>query len=86
MAYVYLLSSLKEKWVYVGSTTDIEKRLSQHNSGQVFSTQHRRPYKLIYSEQYDTLQEARVREKQIKAVRKIKEELVRKHQALSSIG
>ncbi|MEK7194374.1 MAG: GIY-YIG nuclease family protein [Patescibacteria group bacterium] len=69
----------KTPWVYVGSTEDVNKRLKQHNLGQVFSTKGRLPYKLIHSEKYQTLKEARSREKEIKGSRILKESLVRKY-------
>ncbi|MBI2100338.1 MAG: GIY-YIG nuclease family protein [Candidatus Vogelbacteria bacterium] len=86
MAYVYLIKSLSANWVYVGSTSNLEQRLRQHNGGEVRSTKYRAPYKLIHSEEYGTLREARAREKQIKSVRRIKEQILRDKLALSSNG
>ena len=43
MWFVYILKSLKDKNLYVGSTNDIERRLAEHNSGKVDSTKHRVP-------------------------------------------
>ncbi len=50
MYYTYVLISLKDHKFYTGYTSDIEKRLQQHNDGEVFSTKSRRPFKLIYFE------------------------------------
>ena len=36
--YLYVLQSLKDKNFYVGYTTNIPRRITQHNSGKVFST------------------------------------------------
>ena len=79
MVFVYLIRSLKPKvkWVYVGSANNVEKRLKQHNSGQVTSTKSRRPYKLIHTEKYNTIDEACAREKEIKRSRLIKENILR---------
>ncbi|MEK7194473.1 MAG: GIY-YIG nuclease family protein [Patescibacteria group bacterium] len=78
MAYVYLIKSLRSNWVYVGSTNDVETRFHQYNLGQVTSTKGRLPYRLIHVEEYKTIKEARVREKEIKQNRILKESLVRK--------
>lgn len=54
--------------LYVGYTTDLEKRLLKHNtlkSGAHY-TKIRRPVKLVYSESFDTLSEALKREYEIK--------------------
>ncbi len=48
---VYLLQSANGKKSYTGITTDIERRLKQHNgeiSGGAKSTRAHRPYILIY--------------------------------------
>ena len=67
MFYMYILQSEKNGYFYIGSTKEISVRLSQHNSGMTISTRNRRPWKLIYSETFDTLSEARKREQQIKS-------------------
>ena len=64
--YVYLLLSIKDKRTYLGSTTDLNRRLSEHNRGKNISTRHRMPLKLIYHEEFDTLIQARRREKFLK--------------------
>jgi len=46
--YVYVLRSLKDGLFYTGYTSDVKKRLSEHNSGSVKSTNYRRPFELIY--------------------------------------
>ena len=66
MYYVYVLLSTKDQKRYIGSTNDLQRRLDQHQKGQVFSTKNRRPINLIYSEEYDTESKARQREKYFK--------------------
>ena len=44
-------------------------RLIKHNKGDVKSTRHGRPWKIIYVEEYDSYISARRREKQIKSVK-----------------
>ena len=48
--YVYVLYSEKDKKLYTGVTTNLEKRLEQHEEGLVPSTKYRRPLKLVYYE------------------------------------
>ena len=63
MFYVYNLFSTKDKRTYTGYTQDLAARLKQHNEGRVTATKHRIPLKLIYAEQFQTLGEAKEREK-----------------------
>ncbi|HVZ58457.1 MAG TPA: GIY-YIG nuclease family protein [Patescibacteria group bacterium] len=62
MWYVYVLQSLVNGRHFTGSTNDIERRLSEHNSGKTKYTSQTRPFKLIYKETYSTRLEARQRE------------------------
>ncbi|MDP3991745.1 MAG: GIY-YIG nuclease family protein [Candidatus Colwellbacteria bacterium] len=66
MYYVYALRSLKDNKFYVGSTKDLENRLSQHERGQVPSTKNRRPLKFIYCEISNSIKDATHREKYLK--------------------
>ena len=52
MHYLYILRSFKDGNLYIGTTSNIEIRLSQHNKGQSKSTKFRRPFKLIYTEEF----------------------------------
>jgi putative endonuclease len=65
--YLYILKSTRDSNYYVGITADIRKRLDNHNSGKVRSTQSRKPFILIYTEQYDSMAEVRLREKYLKS-------------------
>jgi putative endonuclease len=62
MFYVYVLYSKSLSKRYVGSSSDINKRLIEHNSGKSKFTKGGIPWRLIYSEQFDTNSEARKRE------------------------
>ena len=66
MFYTYLLGSQKDKELYIGSTNNLRKRMAEHNSGKVPSTQSRTPMALLYYESYKTEQEARDREAALK--------------------
>jgi putative endonuclease len=65
--YVYVLKSKKDKKNYYGFTTDIKRRIIEHNNGLVKSTRGRRPFELLYSEIVDTRTDARKREKYFKS-------------------
>ena len=65
MAYMYILESADGTF-YTGSTWDIKRRLSEHNEGVgVNFTSKRLPVGLAYSEEYDGIGKAFLREKQI---------------------
>jgi len=66
MNYVYVLKSKKDENLYIGSTTNLKRRLREHNEGKNFSTSFRKPFELIYYEAYRSLEDAREREKALK--------------------
>lgn len=66
MFFVYIIRSAKIKQLYVGFTTDIERRLNEHNLNQNRSTKNRGPWKLIYYEAFLSKHDALVREKALK--------------------
>lgn len=63
---VYILRSQKDGKRYIGITNNLERRLQEHNSGKTKSTKTRIPVDVIYIETYDSLREARLREKYLK--------------------
>jgi putative endonuclease len=67
MFYVSVLKSLVDKRLYKGLTKDLNKRVKEHNSGWTRSTKAYRPWKLVYFERFQTLHEAREREKYLKS-------------------
>ncbi len=48
MYYVYILKSLKDGSNYIGVTTDLRKRLQEHNSKGYKFTTAKHPYKIIW--------------------------------------
>jgi len=62
---VYILKSM-EKLIYVGMTQDVTKRLEEHNSGKSYYTKRGTNWKMVYSETFDSSEEARKREKYFK--------------------
>jgi len=65
--FVYVLRNLRDRKRYVGMTTNIESRLSQHNAGRVFSTKSRRPFEIVHIEEFPDRISARRREKYLKS-------------------
>jgi putative endonuclease len=62
MYFVYVLKSKVDNKRYIGFTDNLERRLSEHNSGKVVSTRNRKPLELIYTEQFENKSEAMNRE------------------------
>lgn len=65
--FVYVLKSKKDKFLYIGISSDPERRLKEHNSGHTKSTKGRIPFELVYSEVYNARIKAREREKYFKS-------------------
>jgi len=72
--FVYLLENANSRH-YVGITTDPTRRLMEHNSGSTKSTRPFRPWKMIYTEEFDTRQDACKREWHLKHAKGRKEKL-----------
>ncbi len=76
MTYVLYILKCRDKTYYIGSTTNIKKRLHAHNflkSGAKY-TRMRRPVVLQYSEEYDTYAEVRRREGELKRLTRAQKE------------
>src|SRR5437763_14669398 len=67
MFYVYVLHSTKDNGFYIGYSTDLKRRLSEHTRGASFATKSRGPWKLIYYEAYTERKDAEGREKFLKS-------------------
>lgn len=48
MYYFYILRSLENKKLYLGSTPDLKTRLKSHNNGENKATKPNIPYELIF--------------------------------------
>lgn len=76
--FVYIVECADGSY-YTGYTTDIERRLNEHNysftRGAKY-TRSRRPVKLIHSEKYPTLSEALKREHAIKKLSREKKQII----------
>jgi putative endonuclease len=64
--YVYILKSIKNNSYYLGSTSDISRRLMEHNQGKTTYTKNLMPWKLVFYKKYDTLVQARQVEYKLK--------------------
>ena len=63
--YMYILECSDGSY-YTGSTTDLELRVYEHNIGEGANyTKKRLPVKLVYYEEYDRIEDAFEREKQV---------------------
>lgn len=69
MFYVYILKSKLDNKLYTGFSSNLKKRISEHNSGGVASTKNRRPLELIYYEAYKEKENALKREKFLKTTK-----------------
>ena len=66
MYYVYLIKSISDAQLYIGSTKDLRKRMVLHQNNKISSTKYRSPFELIYYEAFKEEGDAREREKQLK--------------------
>ena len=64
--FVYILQSLKDHSYYVGSTQNLDERINRHNGGRSKYTKAKRPWKVVYHEEFPDRSSALKREKQIK--------------------
>ncbi|MFH1584953.1 MAG: GIY-YIG nuclease family protein [Patescibacteria group bacterium] len=65
--WVYVLESSKDENTYTGCTKDLKRRLEEHKRGYNFSTRFRRPFKTIYLEACLNQEDAKQRERYLKA-------------------
>lgn len=81
MYHLYILKC-SDKTLYTGITTDLERRVTEHNSS-VFGakyTRGRRPVKLVFSKKFRTRSTASVAESRIKKLsRREKIDVVKKY-------
>ncbi len=66
MYYVYIIKSIKDQKLYLGYTSNLPRRIREHNSKLNTSTKSRAPFKLVYYEAYSNLQDAKKREFNLK--------------------
>jgi len=67
MYTTYILYSEKFGKIYIGQTSDLARRILQHNSGKHRYTRRYIPWKILYTEHFETRSEAMKREKELKS-------------------
>ena len=67
MFFVYVLTSINHNRFYIGFTSNLSRRLREHNSGKTKSTKGYAPWEMLFSETYDTREQARKREVYLKS-------------------
>lgn len=76
MYFLYMIRNFSGD-LYIGITTNLDKRLADHNSnrGALF-TRKENKFSIVFYEQYKTMSDARKREIQIKKWRRDKKEML----------
>ena len=80
MYYVYIITGESNSALYIGVTNDLSRRIYEHKSEAIdgFSKRYHL-HKLIYFEEYSEINQAVLREKQLKSWRREKKiELIKK--------
>ena len=75
-AWLYILKCADGSY-YTGSTVNLPLRLAQHGAGERSEyTRHRRPFELVYSQEFPSEHEAFLRERQVKGWSRAKKEAI----------
>ena len=79
MFYVYIVQSVKNKSLYIGYTSNLDRRFQEHNQNESGYTKKYSPWELIYREGYKSEKDAHSREQSLKlhaqGLRRLKERL-----------
>ena len=79
MYYVYIIQNTDSHELYSGYTTDLKRRLVEHNNqGKKFTTRKNGKWIIIYAEAYRSEENARIREYRIKHNGNTKKELFKR--------
>jgi putative endonuclease len=62
MYYVYIIQSQLDNSFYIGFSTNVEARLKEHNFGKTNYTSKKRPWRLVYTEEFKNKTDALKRE------------------------
>lgn len=76
--YHFYILRCSDDTLYCGMTNDLAKRIKEHNGSKKSAkyTSGRRPVKLVYHENFPTIQEALKRESEVKKWTKSKKEVL----------
>ncbi len=69
IGFVYILEDERGRY-YIGSTTDIKRRLRQHGYGHTKTTSRMKNQRVVLAQKYPTLKEARDIERKIKGLKR----------------
>ncbi len=69
MHYFYILRSLKNNKLYLGSTSNLRRRIKEHNDGKSVATKPNIPYELMFYSVFKNKQDAIASEKYFKTTR-----------------
>ncbi len=67
MYFVYVLKSKYFKKSYVGATSDLERRIKEHNAGRHYYTKKYMPWEFFWYKKFSTQSEALKKEKYLKS-------------------
>lgn len=65
--FVYAIKSLSKKYIYVGLTNNLDRRINQHNKGREKTTKPYIPFQLIFTKTFVDRISAREFEKYLKS-------------------
>ncbi|HVZ58202.1 MAG TPA: GIY-YIG nuclease family protein [Patescibacteria group bacterium] len=79
MPFVYILQSLNNSRYYIGSTTNLARRLEEHNAGKSTYTSLTKPFILVFNQEFSSLTQARKIEMKLKSFKskKILESIIK---------
>lgn len=71
MYFVYIIENKEKAKKYTGQTSDLNKRLARHNNdlpnkSSSFSSKNKGKWEYIYIEEFETRQQAIIRERELK--------------------
>lgn len=77
MSHFFYLARCADSSLYAGTCVNVQEREEKHNSGKGAKyTRSRSPVTIIYTEEFETLSEARKREAEVKKWTKTRKEML----------
>jgi predicted GIY-YIG superfamily endonuclease len=67
MFYTYIIQSQKDKTFYIGSTSDLKRRIDEHNKGKATYSSIKAPFKLIWYGAFENKTKSQEFEKYLKS-------------------